>query len=57
MATRKRKVSRAMSFQDFVRNHPSTISDDELAKINRVTTNHRFEAGDLVKTVAGGDLP
>ncbi len=50
-------VPRDMTFQEFLREFPSSIDDAEVGRLNRMQPGDRLAAGTLVKRVRGGDLP
>ncbi len=51
------RVPRAMSFEDFLQQFPSSVSPEEVGRINRLGPGQRIEAGSLLKRVVGGELP
>ncbi len=51
------QVPRAMTFDEFNRNYPSTEQADRLALINQLTQSDRIAAGRLMKRVTGGRVP
>ncbi len=51
------EVSKPMTLGAFNTQFPSTVSLERLAILNGVETNHRFQAGDRVKRIVGGELP
>jgi hypothetical protein len=46
-----------MTLQDFIDQYPSTVSDEQVAMINRRTLDESIAGGTLLKRVAGGRLP
>ncbi len=51
------ELPQAMTLAEFAQRYPSTIALDELAIVNGVEAQTRFEAGTLLKRVIGGELP
>jgi predicted Zn-dependent protease len=46
-----------MTLQQFIDEYPSTVSDEQIAMLNRRTLNESIASGTLLKRVAGGRLP
>jgi predicted Zn-dependent protease len=46
-----------MTLQQFLDRYPSTVSDEQIAMINRRTLDESIAGGTLLKRVAGGRLP
>ena len=46
-----------MTLQQFIDRYPSTVSDEQIAMINRRTLDESIAGGTLLKRVAGGRLP
>ena len=46
-----------MTLQQFVDRYPSTVSDEQIAMINRRTLSESIAGGSLLKRVRGGRLP
>lgn len=46
-----------MTFGDFSRSYPSSVDDDEVARLNRVELDEALPAGRLMKRVVGGSTP
>ena len=46
-----------MTLQQFIEQYPSTVSDEQIAMINRRTLDESIAGGTLLKRVAGGRLP
>jgi predicted Zn-dependent protease len=47
-------VPRSMTFEEFLREFPSSVEDSEVARINRLRPADRLDPGMLVKRVTGG---
>ena len=50
-------LPRAMTFGEFLGQFPSSVSDETVARINRLSPEDPLSAGSLVKRVVGGELP
>lgn len=48
------RLPRAMSFAEFLRQYPSSVSEAQVALINHAAPEDRFAAGHLLKRVTGG---
>ena len=46
-----------MTLQQFIDRYPSTVSDEQIARMNRRTLDESIAGGTLLKRVAGGRLP
>ncbi len=46
-----------MTLRQFIAQYPSTVSDEQIAMINRRTLDESIAGGSLLKRVAGGRLP
>ena len=46
-----------MTLRQFIDRYPSTVSDEQIAMINRRTLDASISGGSLLKRVAGGRLP
>ena len=46
-----------MTLQQFIDQYPSTVSDEQIARMNRRTLDESIAGGTLLKRVAGGRLP
>ena len=46
-----------MTLQQFIDQYPSTVDDEQIAMINRLTLDESIAGGTLLKRVAGGRLP
>ena len=51
------RLDRALTVEEFARRFPSSIDTQQVAILNGVDANGRFDAGQLVKRVVGGELP
>ena len=50
-------VPRDMTLTTFLRDYPSPVSNEQIARLNRISLGGTLQAGDLVKRIVGRDLP
>ena len=46
-----------MTLQQFIERYPSTVSDEQIAMLNRRTLDESIAGGTLLKRVSGGACP
>ena len=51
------RIQSRMTLQEFIDRFPSTVSDEQIAVLNRRTLGESVASGTLLKRVAGGRLP
>lgn len=51
------RVPRDMTLTAFLRDYPSPVSREQIARLNRISVGVTLQAGQLVKRIVGSDLP